>query len=65
MQNTKFTIGLVYRIPKINEEENTQIQNAIKAVGKGECIIMGNVNHGHIQWKSLESIGGEDQHFYF
>ena len=24
---------------------------------------MGDFNHGHIQWKSLESTGGEDQHF--
>ena len=26
---------------------------------------MGDFNHGHIQWKSLESTGGEDQHFLF
>ena len=26
---------------------------------------MGDFNHGHIQWKSLESIGGEDQQFLF
>ena len=24
---------------------------------------MGNFNHGHIEWKSLESTGGEDQQF--
>ena len=24
---------------------------------------MGYFNHGHIQWKSLESTGGEDQQF--
>ena len=24
---------------------------------------MGNFNHGNIQWKSLESTGGEDQQF--
>ena len=24
---------------------------------------MGDFNHGHIQWKSLESTGGEDQQF--
>ena len=39
-------------------------QNAIKEVSKGECIIMGDLNHGHtVQWKSLESTGGEDQQF--
>ena len=26
---------------------------------------MGDVNHGHIQWKSLESTGCEDQQFLF
>ena len=26
---------------------------------------MGDINHGHIQWKSLESTGGEDQQFIF
>ena len=28
-------------------------------------IIMGDFNHGHIQWKSLESTGGDDQQFLF
>ena len=62
---SKLTIGLVYRIPNINEEDNTKIQNAVKEVSKGECIIMGDFSHGHIQWKSLESTGGEDQQFLF
>ena len=26
---------------------------------------MGDFNYGHIQWKSLESTGGEDQPFLF
>ena len=26
---------------------------------------MGGFNHGHIQWKSLESTGSEDQQFLF
>ena len=26
---------------------------------------MGDFNHGHIQWKSLASTGGEDQQFLF
>ena len=42
-----------------------KIQKAIKEVSKGECIIMGDFNHGHTQWKSLESTGGEDQQFLF
>ena len=64
-RKSTLTIGLVYRSTNINEEDNTKIQNAIKEVSKGECIIMGDFNHGHIQWKSLESTGGEDQQFLF
>ena len=41
------------------------MENVIKEVSKGECIIMGYFNHGHIQRKSLESTGGEDQQFIF
>ena len=63
--NSKLTVGLVYRSPNINEEDNTKIKNAIKEVSKGECIIMGDFNHGHIQWNSLESTGIEDQQFLF
>ena len=63
--NSKLTIGLVYRSPNINEEDNTTLQNAIKEFSKGECIIMGDFNHGHIQWKSLENTGGEDRSFLF
>ena len=63
--NSKLTVGLVYRSPNINEEDNTKIKNAIKEVSKGDCIIMGDFNHGHIQWNSLESTGIEDQQFLF
>ena len=63
--NSKLTIGLIYRSPNINEEDNTKIKTAIKEVSKGECIIMGDFNHGHIQWNSLESTGSEDQQFLF
>ena len=51
------TFGLVYQSPNIDEEDNINIQNAIKEVSKGECIIMGDFNHGHIQLKSLEYRG--------
>ena len=38
--NSKLTIRLVYRSPNINEEDNTEIQHAIKEVSKGERIVM-------------------------
>ena len=53
------------RSPNINEEDNTKIKNAIKEVSKGECIIMGDFNHEHIQCNSLQSTGSEDQQFIF
>ena len=64
MQNNfrKFIINY-WISSNINEEDNTKIQNAIKEVSKGECIIIGGFSHG--QWKSLESTRGEDQPFLF
>ena len=41
------------------------MQNAVKEVSKGECIIMGDFNREHIQGKPLDSTGGEDQRFIF
>ena len=32
-------------------------------VSKGDCIVMGDFNHGNIQWDTLESTGVEDQQF--
>ena len=61
--NSTLTVGLVYRSPNISIEENEKIHNAIKEVSKRDCIIMGDFNHGHIQWTSLQSTGREDQEF--
>ncbi|KAK2146750.1 hypothetical protein NP493_3581g00000 [Ridgeia piscesae] len=55
---------LVYRSPNISMEENEKIHNAIKEVSKRDCIIMGDFNHGHIQWTSLQGTGREDQEFF-
>ena len=40
-----------------------KVHNAIKEVSKQDCIIMGDFNHGHTQWTSLQSTGREDQEF--
>ena len=61
--NSTLTVGLVYRSPNISMEENEKIHNAIKEVRKRDCIIMGDFNHGHIQWTSLQSTRREDQEF--
>ena len=55
------TMGVVYRCPNITKESNEKIQNAIREVSKGDCIVMGDFNHGNIQWDTLESTGIEDQ----
>ena len=62
--NSTLTVGLVYRSPNISTDENEKIQNAIKEVSKRDCIIMGDFNHGRIQWKSLQSTGSEDQKLF-
>ena len=51
--NYKLTIGLFYRSPNINEEDKTKIRKHYKG-----SIILRDFSHGHIQWKSLESMGG-------
>ena len=38
--------------------------NAINEVSKGDCIIMGDFNHGNIKWDTLQSTGVEDSTFF-
>ena len=64
IQNSTLTIGLIYRSPTIRQEDDEKLHNAIKEIGKRECVIMGDFYHGHIQWKSLESVGRDDQQFF-
>ena len=62
-RNSILTIAVVYHGPNIGQEEDVKLQKAIKEVSMGECVIMGDFNHGHIQWESLESTGGDDHQF--
>ena len=59
--HTTITIGVVYRCPNITIQNNEKIHNAISEVSKGDCIIMGDFNHGNIKWDSQQSTGEEDQ----
>ena len=61
--HTTVTIGVVYRCPNITKQNNEKIHNAISEVSKGDCIIMGDFNHGNIKWDFLQSTGVEDQRF--
>ena len=46
-----------------NQREQRKIHNAISEVSKGDCVIMGDFNHGNIKWDTLQSTGVEDQKF--
>ena len=59
--HTTVTIGVVYRCPNITKQNNEKIHNAISEVSKGDCIIMGDFNHGNIKLDTLQSTGVEDQ----
>ena len=61
--HTTVTIGVVYRCPNIPKQNNEKIHNAISEVSKGDCIIMGDFNHGNIKLDLLQRTGVEDQTF--
>ena len=63
--HTTVTIGVVYRCPNITKQNNEKIHNAIglREVSKGDCIIMGDFNHGNIKWDTLQGTGAEDKTF--
>ena len=61
--HTTVTIGVVYRCPNITKPNNEKIHNAISEVSKGDCIKMGDFNHGNIKWDTLQSTGVEDSTF--
>ena len=61
--HTTVIIGVVYRCPNITKQNNENIHNVINEVSKGDCIIMGNCNHGNIKWDTLQSTGVEDSTF--
>ena len=48
------TLTIVVYSPNIGQEEDVKLQKAIREVSKGECVIMGDLNHCDIQWESLE-----------
>ena len=61
--HTTVIIGVVYRCPNITKQNNEKIHNAINEVSKGDCIIMGDFNHGNIKWDTLQSTAVEDSTF--
>ena len=61
--HTTITIGVIYRCPNITNQNNEIMDNAITEVSKGDCIIMGEFNHGNTKWDTLQSTGVEYQTF--
>ena len=61
--HTTVTIGVIYRCPNITKQNNEIMDNAMTEVSKGDCIIMGEFNHGNTKWDTLQSTGVEDQQF--
>ena len=55
--HTTVIIGVVYRCPNITKQNNEKNHNAINEVSKGDCIIVGDFNHGNIKWDKLQSTG--------
>ena len=58
---TTVIIGVVFRCPNITKQYNEKIYNAISEVSKGDCVIMGDFDHGNIKWDTLQSTGVDDQ----
>ena len=56
-KKSTFTMELMYRSSNLRKEDDIKMHNTIKDITKRECILMGDVNHGHIQLKSLENVG--------
>ena len=54
----------MYRCPNITKQNNENIHNVISEVSKGNSIIMGDFNHGNIEWDTLQSTGVEEQTFF-
>ena len=48
--HTTVIIGVVYRCPNITKQNNENIHNAINEVSKGDCIIMGILTMGILNW---------------
>ena len=61
--HTTVTIGVVYRCPNITKQNNETIHNAISEVSNGDCIIIGDFNHGNIKWDTLQCTEVGDQQF--
>ena len=59
--HTTVTIGVVYRCSNITKHNNEKIHNAITEVSKGDCIIMGDFNHGNIKWDTQQNTWVEDK----
>ena len=54
-KNLEVCVGVCYRSPNINDEENRCLMNAIKFFSKDLVVIMGDFNQKDINWNLLQS----------
>ena len=59
--HTTVIIVVAYHCTNITKQNNEKIHNAITKVSKGDCILMGDCNHGNIKWDTQQSTGVEYQ----
>ena len=52
------TIGVVCRSPNKGKEKDVKLQKAIREVSKGECVLIGDFNHGHITMEIIRECWG-------
>ncbi len=52
--NKKYTLGVVYRPPKLSEENDVMLYNEIKSVIKDKnAVIWGDFNNSSVSWSTL------------
>jgi len=61
---SKVTIGVIYRSPNTTKEDDEKLHTNIRVVSGENCIIMGDFNHGHIDWQNGMSVGDRDREFH-
>ena len=62
-KNLEVCVGVCYRSPNINDEENRCLMNAIKFFSKDLVVIMGDFNQKDINWKLLQPDSRKGQDF--
>ena len=63
INNIELCLGVCYRSPNVQDEENKCLMDTIKYFSKDPVIIMGDFNHRDIDWKRLQADSSKGQEF--